>query len=364
MEPTVATRMSAATSRHVATERWPAATLGHVAVFRALQLGDMLCAVPTLRTLRSAMPHARLTLIGLPWAAKFARRFAHYVDDFMAFPGAPGLPERASTAEEIVRFQQQARAACFDGVLQLHGSGAHSNPIALSLGARRCAGFYRPGEPCPDPELFLPYPEQEPEVRRLLRLPEFLDMPSQGESLEFPIVDEEWRAAVRLQATHGLRSGEYVCVHPGARLATRRWPPERFARVADALAGRGLRIVLTGTSSEEALVASVANAMRSEPVNLAGRTQLGELAAVLAGARLLVCNDTGVSHLAAALRVPSVVIYTASSPERWAPSDAQRHRRVSHPIDCRPCEHAICPIGHGCTEHVSAEDVIREIAKL
>jgi ADP-heptose:LPS heptosyltransferase len=331
-----------------------------IAVFRALQLGDMLCAIPALRALRHAFPKAQITLIGLPWAHKFARRFAHYVDDFIAFPGAPGLRERKASAAEAAEFTLRAYAARFDLALQLHGSGRFSNPIVGTL-AYECAGFYPSHAPCPDPARFMPYPEWEPEIRRLLGLLQFLGIPSQGEALEFPISTQEWREFAALRARFALAPGKYVCLHPGARAAARRWSPEGLAHVADRLAARGLQVVLTGTAEEAALTAAVAKSMHASYVNLAGQTSVGVLAALLTGAKLLICNDTAVSHMAAALRTPSVVIYLGSSPARWAPLDTRLHRQVFHSIECRPCEHEICPIGHTCAVEVTADDVMREV---
>jgi ADP-heptose:LPS heptosyltransferase len=294
-----------------------------VLILRALQLGDMLCAVPALRALRQALPESEIVLVGLPWAKGYVERFRAYLDGFRAFPGYPGLPERPARLEEIPPFLAGLQQERFDLALQMHGAGTVTNPLTVLFGARANAGYFVPGQFCPDADRFLPYPDGLHEVRRHLRLMEFLGAAPQGEHLEFPVSDEDRR---ELQAAAaGLTPGEYVCLHAGSTSA-RRWPPEHFAAVGEALAQRGIRVVLTGTESERPVTAAVARGVTPPPLDLTGRTTLGGLAALLQGARLLISNDTGVAHLAAALRLPSVVLFQPSQLARWAPLDRQRHR--------------------------------------
>jgi len=309
-----------------------------VAVLRALQLGDMLCAVPALRAIRAAWPDAEIVLIGLPWARAFVERFDAYLDGFREFPGWPGLPEREPELGRIPAFLAGIQAERFDLVIQLHGSGPFVNPLIALMGATRSAGFALPGGYRPDPDLFLPWPEEGLEIRRLLALVKFLGIPWRGDQWEFPVRDADRQALGSIGGAADLSARAYACVHPGASIVPRRWPPGRFAAVADALAARGLRVVLTGTSGEAGLCREVARLMRHPALDLSGRTDLGSLAALLDGARLLICNDTGVSHVAAGLGLPSVVVSTGENPGRWAPIDRGRHRVLCRDSGVEPGE--------------------------
>lgn len=332
-----------------------------IAVFRALQLGDMLCAVPALRALRTQAPRARITLIGLPWAESFARRFARYVDDTLVFPGAPGFPEQPPRPEALDAFFEAARRRRFDLALQLHGSGTLSNGIVAQLGASRCAGFApqrqdRPGFPV--------WPRRGAEPRRWLGLLQRLGVAARGTRLELPVTAAERRAARALQARHGLAPRRYLVLHPGARLPSRRWPLERFTQVGRALAADGWRIAVTGAADEAPLVEGLAFLIGAQAVSLAGATGLGELAALIGDSRLLVANDTGVSHVAAALRTPSVIVACGSDAARWAPLNRRRHRVLAHALPCRPCAHVECPVGHGCAHAIEPAAVLAECRSL
>jgi len=336
-----------------------------IVVLRALQLGDLLCTVPAFRALRAEFPRAHIALAGLPWAASFVERFGRYVDEFIEFPGADGLPEQPARHEQLPGFLRQMQQRHFNVALQMHGSGYVVNDLIRLFRADVTAGFYPPSSVCPNPELFYPYPEQAPEVLRHLRLLEFLGIPLQGDELEFHMTQADFEVLEAAEGSQLLRRAPYICMHPGARFPSRRWAPERFAAVADALCDRGFRIVLTGSAEETDLAMAVARQMQTLPLILAGRTTLGALAALLQDARLLISNDTGLSHLAAALRVPSVIIANGSNAQRWAPLNGRIHRVLAHSVACRPCEHVVCPVdGHPCAEGVSPEQVLREAETL
>jgi ADP-heptose:LPS heptosyltransferase len=292
-------------------------------------LGDMLCVVPALRSLRLALPKARITLIGFAFAHTFVERFSHYIDELAECPGYPGIPERELCPRQLPEFLAAMQERRFDLAVQMHGNGVITNPFTVLLGARMNAGFFLPGQFCPDGDRFLPYVEKESEVLRYLRLMELLGLPARGSTLEFPLGKNDREELAALPQMCNLRPGAYVCIHPGAHDLSRCWPADRFTCVADALSGPGMPVVLTGNTAESALTRRISEQMKKRPVDLAGRIGLGALGVLLSNARLLICNDTGISHVAAALRVPSVVIFTNSDPDRWAPLDRDLHRAVS-----------------------------------
>lgn len=308
-----------------------------IAIIRSLPgLGDMLCTVPAFRALRGAFPQAEIVLIGLKVIKPLIQRFSHYIDKLLEFPGYPGLPEIELKLAEIPIFLQMMQQSNFDLALQMHGSGTITNPLTALLGAKHSAGFFIPGQYCPSEKSFLPYLPHESEVRRYLRLLQFLGVPDRGEHLEFNILEKDEKDLYAIEEWQHISTQEYVCVHPGASTPSRCWDPEGFAIVADALAKQGLQIVLTGSKSEIELTQKVASLMKYPSINLAGKTSLGALATLLKNCRLLVSNDTGVSHLSAALQVKSVVIFTFSDPERWAPLDRDRHRIVCQNLNVVP----------------------------
>lgn len=334
-----------------------------IGVLRALLLGDLLCATPTLRALAAAWPAAKMTLIGLSWARELARRLPT-VHRFVEFPGFAGLPGRVPDRAALRPFLRAMRAAPFDLLVQLHGSGPIVNPLVAACRPHRSAGFGTPAGRCGTAGTYASWPERGTEIERLLALTDHLGLPRQGLRIDFAVDDDD-RARLAALWPGVAAAAPYACVHAGAQLASRRWPAECFAAVADGLAARGCRVVLTGSAVEASLAAEVQRRMATRPAALlAGRTDLGLLGALVERARLVVCNDTGVSHVAAALGTPSVVVSPGDDAARWAPLDATRHAVLAADVPCRPHAHAAGPADPGCADAVGVREVLAVAACL
>lgn len=309
----------------VARLPWPEPR--RIAVLRALFLGDLLLATPALRALRQRFPSAEITLIGLPWTAALLPHIAPCVDRLVVLAGYPGLPEVPVDPAHTQTWLAEQRAYGYDLALQMHGDGTITNGLVAALGARRTLGLARPG----DTRLthHLPYRDAQHEARRWLELVAELGASSDDSELLFRLRPADRQLAQAWLARLPEGRGPLIAIHPGAKDPARRWPPERFAAVANALIEHvDARVVLTGSAHERDLTAAIQCRLQRPALDLAGQTELGVFGAVLARVDLLLTNDTGASHLAAALHVPSVVLFGPTRPLHFAPLDRRRHRVV------------------------------------
>ena len=267
-----------------------------VLVLRALGVGDLLTAVPALRGLRWAYPHHRTVLAAPAPLAELA-----------ALTGA--VDELLPTAELAAIGGQPPAVA-----VNLHGRGPDSTRVLRALRPGVLLAHAHPDYPG------VPGPEWETdmhEVHRWCRLLEHFGIPADPADL-----------GLARPATPSPAPGAVV-VHPGCAFVARHWPAERYAFVARRLAETGLPVVVTGNAGQRrlALQVAVAAGLPQHSV-LAGRTDLSQLAALVADASLVVCGDTGVAHLATAYGTPSVVLFGPVSPQHWGPPP-QRPQHVA-----------------------------------
>ncbi|MGN6602672.1 MAG: glycosyltransferase family 9 protein [Ginsengibacter sp.] len=296
-----------------------------IAVFRALQLGDMLCAIPAIKALRHGYPSASITLLGLPWASSLVERFSEYFDQFIHFPGYPGLPEQSFNEEDLESFLRKMRKENYDLLLQMQGNGTIVNRLVFQMGAKNVAGFYNEESQVNSP-FFIKYPEKLPEVERHLSLMKRLGIGSQGKHLEFPITAKDQKEFDALLLP--VFPKNYICFHPGSRGTWRQWPPKYFAKIADHCIEKGFSAVITGTKAESDITSDVLKCMHHNAIDLTGKTSLGAIAVLIKNSFALVSNCTGVAHIADALDTPSIVISMDGEPNRWGPLDRKLHRVI------------------------------------
>lgn len=326
-----------------------------VVLLRASRIGDFICATPAFRALRMALPGAEVTMITLPMLRDLVLRSPH-LDRFVAFPGFPGIAEQFFDAERTVDFFQEMQAEQFDLAIQMQGSGVNSNPFVLLLGARATAGFIRRSDTPGRLDAVLPMPENCHEVLRVLALTTFLGAPPHGEETEFPLETKDSILAEMMLAGAEL---PLIGVHMGARDLTRRWAFEHFEAVAVQLQHRyGGTLVLLGEAEDWPVGEKLAENLRLPYRNLAGKTSLAQLGAVIQRLALLVTNDTGPAHIAYALRTPTVTVFGSGDPKKYAPLLDGPFRPLVHEVPCRPCGYTECPIGYQCLEGVTVQQVV------
>jgi ADP-heptose:LPS heptosyltransferase len=272
---------------------------GAVVMLRALGLGDFLTGVPAYRAIRRAFPGARLYLAAPRVLTDLA-------------PLTSALDELLPTGElRPIPWQGPPPLVGVD----LHGRGPASHRLVSALhpvrlivfGGEHGGGFEGPH-----------WRAGEHEAARWCRLCAESGIPADPRDLRLAVPAAVMRSGLPRDAT---------LIHPGAGSAARRWPPAKFAAVARQLARAGHRVLITGTAAERGLAAGVASHAALPPGTVvAGDTPLARLAALTATAQLVICGDTGMSHLATAYGRPSVTLSGPTPPAEWGPPPHPRHQ--------------------------------------
>ena len=294
-----------------------------IAVLRANALGDFIFALPALDSLRPAYPDAEMTLLGLPWHAEFLAGRPGPIDRVIVVPPYPGVSTPDGTPIDHVAvdpFFARMREERFDIAIQIHGGGGNSNPFIARLGAGLTIGTRSQNAIALDRTI--PYLYFQKEVLRFLEVVSLAGARPVTIEPRLCVVERDRREAARVRPPDGR---PLVVLHPGVGSPDRRWPARRFAAVGDALAREGARIVVTGSSDETELVATVCRAMAEPAEPTAGALSICGLAGLLERASLVVANDTGPLHLAGAVGAATVGIFWCVNLINGGPTTRARH---------------------------------------
>jgi ADP-heptose:LPS heptosyltransferase len=335
-----------------------------IAVVRAAGIGDLVFALPALEALRIAYPTARITLLARASHAELLAARPAPVDGVEIVPpyGGVSAPENAAqSSRELDAFFECMQARRFDIALQLHGGGGNSNRFVARLGARVTAGSR--AHDAPPLDRWIRYDTYYPEVLRCLEVVRLVGArPSDALVPHLTVVADDAARADALLARCA-RERPIAVLHPGATDPRRRWPVARFAAVGRALVDWGLDVVVSGTDDEYALAAAVADQVGCGGSALAGLMSLSSLVGVLAAASVVVANDTGPLHLAAAVGTPTVGIYWVGNALNFGMHGMHKHRRcISWQMCCpkcgRDCIYDACRHRTSFVTDVSVTDVL------
>ncbi len=349
-------------------EKFP--NVERIAVLRGGGLGDVIYVYPALYALKAAYPEAAITLLGTPIHAALAAGTDGPIDDVEILPFAKGVRDgghrdgdQKDDAEDRLaqeEFFSAMRARRFDLALQMHGGGRYSNPFLLRLRARHTVGTRtKDAEPL-ERNLDYIYYQNEPdrwlEVAGLAGVPTIISPPLRP-------LPEHQQSVQSLLNPH---RGPLLVVHPGATDPRRRWPASCFAEAAATIAQEGAHVLVVGDRSEKALAQEVAelaarqltagdkDAVRS----VAGELEIGELAALLDAATVMLASDSGPRHLAQALGTPTVGIFWVGNVFNAGPRGRSLHRiHMSWVTQCPRCGADVTQVGWS-AQHCGHDDTL------
>jgi ADP-heptose:LPS heptosyltransferase len=268
-----------------------------VLVLRPLGLGDLFTGLPAFRAIRRAFDGHEITLAAPAWQEPIAR---------------------ACGIDRTVDVDETGPLPCTEPVdvaINLHGCGPHSTQRLLDLAPGRLIAYRH--RDVPETRSGPRWRRDDHEIERWCRLLRHHD-------IACDVADLRLRRPAPIELDHV----GAVVVHPGAASTGRRWPAERFAQVVRTVVAHGMSVVLTGSPTEVDLCSAVRDLAGAPDgvTSVAGLTDLEGLCAVVASARAVVSNDTGVAHVAAAFAIPSITIFGPTSPQRWGQLDRSLHR--------------------------------------
>lgn len=318
-------------------------------------LGDAILTTPSISAIKQHLPEANITIVAKPYVADVFLNNPD-VDKILKYAPPTGLLRPFT----LLNFVRQLKKEVFDLAI-LFQNAFEAGLMAFLAGIPKRIGY-----PTDFRRIFLNYPvklEQEllkrHQVYYYFQLVKALGIKSEPGELVWKISAEEDLEAKNLLKKNGvIEYNPIIGINPGATFGSaKRWYPDRFAMVADALIDKfRANVIILGSIRERGIAEQVKTLMKNKGINLAGQTDIRTLAAVLQKCHLLITNDSGIMHLAAAVKTPMVAIFGSTDPDTTSPYKVPC-RLVRHPVDCSPCLKRECPEDHRCMKLITPDKV-------
>lgn len=333
----------------LAPARWDWARVERVLVVRLRSIGDTVLATPSLYALRRFLPHAQIDILLESWVAPLLEGF-DAVDNILTV-------ERGSTTSRA-RIARRLRAERYDVAYNLHG-GTTATLLVRASGARERVGYAayqynRLFNHAAPPATAIWGTEKTHSAEQQLALLGWTGVPVSDRPPSQLTVTEKAAGSVaeRLRASEVDEAKPLALIHPAAAFDTKQWATANFARVAEDLSARGFSCISIAAPNERHVIDELVKES-STRITTFTDLSLPEVTALAARSRLFVGNDSGVAHIAAAVRVPSVVIFGSSNVAHWRPWAIAPSEVVREELSCQPCP------GYSCAEFDAPECIRR-----
>jgi lipopolysaccharide heptosyltransferase III len=342
--------------------RWDWQSVQRVIVVRLRSIGDTVLTTPSLYALKRFLPHARVDILLEDWVAPVLDGFA-YLDNIITL-------KRGSTASRA-RVARQLRATRYDVAYNLHG-GTTATLLTRASGARHRVGYSsyqysRLHNHLSPTSAELWGRGKTHSVEQQLALFGWTGVPVTDRPATRLAVTDAAAASVSSQLrAAGLDEGRsFAVIHPAAAFDTKQWATDKFARVGEQLAVRGLPVVAI-TAPPEAHIAKALKENSETPVITLTALSLPQVTALISQARLFVGNDSGIAHIAAAVGAPSIVIFGSSNTVHWRPWAKAPAEVVLEEMECQPCHGYFCEKFEQpeCIKRVPLERVVAAIDRV
>lgn len=341
-------------------------TVKNVLLVRLDNLGDVLLTTPAFHAVKTALPHASLTLLASSVGAQVAALNPDINDSIVySAPWMDPWRKMPQDSEREQRIIAQLKARHFDGAIIFTSFRQSPLPSAYlcylaDIPLRVAASIDGPGS-----LLTTRYKHADTiihEVEHNLDLVRVLGMDTDERDLVLDVPEQAQQEITRLLDNSSIHR-PLVVVHPGCTMPARTYPWEMYVQVIDLLVEQmGAFVIVTGANDEQPLVekilAQVKVENRSATLAMAGVLPFPQFCALIQAADLTITNNTGPMHVAAAVKTPVIALFALTNPpEQWGPWHVP-HRQMYHDVPCRICYSRICPIGHECLRMVSPQMVL------
>jgi lipopolysaccharide heptosyltransferase I len=332
----------------------------NILIIKPSSIGDIIHTLPFLYSIRARYPKAKIS-----WLIKSGLddliASNPYLNEVILFERKRwgGFDDIGYKFKGLTEFIRELRRKRFDLVIDLQGL-FRSGIITYLSGADYRIGFANAREFSP---IFYNYKVSHPPIEmhavdRYLLVAKELGSDISKKDFTINISKKEKEYALSLISRNKKRS--LIAVNPSARWETKMWPMKRYAELTDTIAAKlKAQPVLIGSSEDKVRINELLSMAKSKPVNLCGKTSLLQLAALLKKVDLLITNDSGPMHIAAAVGTPVVALFGPTRPKRTGPY-GDRHVVIQKDLSCIRCLKKRCD-DLKCMEAITVNDVLTAV---